>query len=120
MIDDAAPSFMFRILLFADDVAMWTRSRKPQFMAKKLQEEVCRIEQWTQKWGFSISGPKSKFIIFSRKRKVKDISITIDGTSIKASPDVSFLGITFDKTLTWSRHIKKKLGARWAKGLNLL
>ena len=85
---------------------------------KKLQGEVCRIQQWAQKWSFSISGPKYKFIIFSRKRKVKDLSIKIDGNSIKTSPDVSFLGVTFNQGLTWSPHTKT-VGARCAKGLHL-
>ena len=74
MINDAAsPSGSHsRISLFVDDIAMWTRSRNPHFMAKKLQVDVCRIEQWAQKWGFVFSGSKSKFIIFTRKRKAKD------------------------------------------------
>ena len=60
-----------RDLCFVDHIAMWTRSRNLHFVIKKtLQADICKIEQWAQKWGVPSSGTKSKLIIFTHKKKV--------------------------------------------------
>lgn len=56
-----------------------------------------------------INTDKTKMITLSSNRK-KDIvggfSFVIDGHSIKSSEFLKCLGITFDTTLTWSRHVE--------------
>ena len=45
--------------------------------------------------------------------------MVVNGTSLKPSSEVSFLGVIFDKGLTWILHVKRLTG-KCAKGINLL
>ena len=108
-----------KILLFADDVAVLTRCINVAHAGEKLQADIGLVEQWALIWWFKLLGDKSKFIILSLQKRMGDTLMVVNGTSLKVSSEVSFLGIVFDKGLTWSPHVKK-LSARCVKGLNLL
>ena len=45
--------------------------------------------------------------------------MVVNGTSLKPSSEVSFLGVIFEKGLTWTPHVKMLTG-KCAKGINLL
>ena len=93
---------------FADDSAIWTKHSSPRFALKKIQSALDKIEMWSQLWGFTISTLKTKAIIFCRR--VVNIGslqkLTLFGRDIEFSDQITFLGMTLDKTLTWGEHIK--------------
>ena len=71
--------------------------------------------------GFKISTLKTKAIIFSR-RKINIGSLqklTLFGRDIEFSDQITFLGMTLDKKLTWGEHIKKMI-EKYNKDLNLM
>ena len=121
MINDVASirKLHSKLFLFADDIAMWIQCKNLAISSKKLQDDIRRMEKWAEDWGFKLSADKSEFIRFSRKKKTDDIAMVINGTCIHPSRVVSFLGVTFDKGLTWTPQVKELIG-KCAKGINLL
>ena len=74
---------------------------------------------WSQKWGLQLSLDKTKALIFTRKRPNNIPKLYLFSTPIKYVKQFKFLGITFDKSLTWKPHIQY-LKERCHKDLQLL
>jgi len=50
---------------------------------------------------------KTELIMFARKPIIDPVSITVNGTDIKAKPAMKILGVLFDANLGWTSHIEK-------------
>lgn len=57
--------------LFADNSAI-KRGKNLEFIVKKLQKAIVKIEEWSFEWGFKISVDKTKTMIFTRERVAKE------------------------------------------------
>ncbi|GFY11313.1 RNase H domain-containing protein [Trichonephila clavipes] len=87
---------------------------------RQLQTAVNNIVKWCDSNGHSISASKSCCVHFCRKRGIHpDPEIRIRAVQIPVVPDVRFLGVIFDRRLTFLPHILQ-LRKRCEKSLNLL
>ncbi|GFX25536.1 RNA-directed DNA polymerase from mobile element jockey [Trichonephila clavipes] len=87
---------------------------------RQLQTAVNIILKWYDTNGHSISASKSCCVHFCRKRGIHpDPEIRIRDIQIPVVPDVRFLGVIFDRWLTFLPHILH-LRKRCEKSLNLL
>ncbi|GFV94195.1 putative RNA-directed DNA polymerase from transposon X-element [Trichonephila clavipes] len=87
---------------------------------RQLQTAVNNILKWCDTNGHSISASKSCCVHFCRKRGIHpDPEIRIRDIQIPVVPDVRFLGVIFDRRLTFLPHILQ-LRKRCEKSLNLL
>ena len=93
--------------LFADDVAIWSTGKSPNFIHRVLQTQLQTIAKWANKWGISFSPSKSSAIIFSNKTKVSLPHLKLNDSDIAYTKQTKFLGITFDNHLTLTDHINK-------------
>ncbi|GFV30715.1 uncharacterized protein TNCV_951361 [Trichonephila clavipes] len=85
-----------------------------------LQTAVNNIVKWCDTNGHSISASKSCCVHFCHKRGIhSDPEIRIRDVQIPVVPDVRFLGVIFDRRLTFLPHILQ-LRKRCEKSLNLL
>jgi ribonuclease HI len=99
-----------RISQYADDTALWRSNRNVNRAYIQLQRQVDATVEWMKKWGFSLNAEKTVGMVFSRggrDGKKKQIGISIDKKIIKFVNSTTYLGMTLDKTLSWSRHIGK-------------
>ena len=74
-------------------------------MIKLLQQELLNLALWCPNWRIKLT---PKVIIFSRSvlgRKTEP-NLKLYGETLKASPQVKFLGITFDSQLTCQKHFE--------------
>ncbi|GFU64638.1 putative RNA-directed DNA polymerase from transposon X-element [Trichonephila clavipes] len=84
------------------------------------QTAINNIVKWCDNNGHSISASKSCCVHFCRKRGIHpDPEIRIRAVQISVVPDVRFLGVIFDRRLTFLPHILQ-LRKRCEKSLNLL
>ncbi|GBN93821.1 hypothetical protein AVEN_35623-1 [Araneus ventricosus] len=103
-------------------------------LVKRLQEEadgkltmkkegvlaVNKIQQWSTFNGFTFSTAKTSCIHFCRKRRLHpEPEILLGSQLITVVNEVKFLGITFDKKLTFRPHVIK-LRKKLDKALNIL
>jgi hypothetical protein len=63
------------------------------------------MEEWCEKWIIRINEDKSRAVYFSKRLKRVEAYLTLKGRAITFVNDVKYLGVTFDRIVTWSNHI---------------
>ena len=75
--------------------------------------DLGRISEWCDLCGMKSIASKTKTMIVSRSRTMRDLELagyqsplTISGTVLEQSDDLVILGVTFDSTMTFKKHIR--------------
>ena len=105
--------------LFVDDFAICVSASDLHRAERQLQLCVNKVQEWVCRNGFKFSENKTVTIHFWKGRSVPDPTIYINRTKIKAVDETRFLGLIFDKRLTFHSHIRD-LKTRCLKSLNVL
>ncbi|GFU73590.1 uncharacterized protein TNCV_4751791 [Trichonephila clavipes] len=106
----ASPSFWAS--LYVDDLQISCEGSDMRMIERQLQTAVNNIVKWCDTNGHSISASKSCCVHFCRKRGIHpDPEIRIRDIQIPVVPDVRFLGVIFDRRLTFLPHILPPPGA---------
>lgn len=92
--------------LFADDFNILCRSNNLKAVQEFLQKSTNSLSDWSKKTGLSFSNLKSQSIIFTKRKKMKPLKITLDNLVIPNRHEIKILGITFDSKLNWLPHLK--------------
>ena len=110
-----------KLSLFADDSAAWKSGSNLAALTKDIQRYLDRLVKFFERWGLKISPAKTVAIVFTRNRNFRpdDVKLTVGGCQIKVEKTVRFLGVVFDRAVTWTPHIDQVV-ARCNKRLNLL
>ena len=106
---------------FADDTALFSTAYTAQYATQKLQRGVNMLEGWCRRWRVKLNAGKSKFIVFSRLQdeSPEDCRIALFNDVVSPSSSARFLGIEFDRRLTFNRHIDE-IYTRAFQRLNVL
>ena len=106
--------------LYVDDFCMCYRSKSMRTIERHLQQCINRIENWASHNGFKFSKSKTQCVHFCQLRKVhNDPELYLYGSLISVVEVFKFLGVLFDRKLSFIPHIKY-LKAKSLKALNLL
>jgi hypothetical protein len=92
---------------FADDIAIFTTDPGPTQTSANLQEHLLEIITWTRKWKLKINESKSSHITFALRRG-QCPPLNINQTVIPQAEMVKYLGIHFNRRLTWKDHVLTK------------
>jgi hypothetical protein len=105
-------------LLFADDLVTFFIFDKPQIAQSSLRKYLIRFEEWLNQWRLRAAAEKCNFIIFTSNGQCREENVLTPKLYKVAIPKVNstkFLGITFDRCLTFTEHlndVKKKVSQR--------
>ncbi|GFX65590.1 reverse transcriptase domain-containing protein [Trichonephila clavipes] len=92
--------------LYVDDLQISCEGSYMRMIERQLQTAVNNIVKWCNSNGHSIFASKSCSVHFCRKRGIHpDPEIRIRAVQIPVVPDVRFLGVIFDRRLTFLPHI---------------
>ena len=105
--------------LYADDGAAWVITPSLAEAVETMQHTISVIEEWSHTWGLELSTDKTKAVLFTNKRPRNIPNLYLYNTPIEYVNSYKFLGITFDRHLTWTTHIDI-LKSRCDKDLRLL
>lgn len=96
-----------KLSLYADDIAIWKTGTNLNYILKEIQKDIDNIEQWTNKWGFTLSPAKTKTVIFTNNQ-IKNViqPLKINGNNIEQVNSIKFLGIHLDTHLNFKKHIQ--------------
>jgi hypothetical protein len=94
------------LALFADDSCLYATDRKEGFILRKLQRGLSSIEAWCERWNFKINEDKTRGIYFSHSRRPPVSRLTFNGKDIPFVNNIKYLGVLFDKKITWRLHIE--------------
>ena len=106
--------------LYVDDFLICYRSKNMNTIERQLQQCLNKLQDWTNENGFKFSTSKTQCVHFCKLRKLhNDPVITLNGVPIPVVEEAKFLGVIFDKKLSFIPHIKA-LKNKCLKALNLL
>jgi hypothetical protein len=64
------------------------------------------METWCERWNIKINEDKTRGIYFSRSLRQPGSHLTLNGRNIPFLNSVKYLGVIFDKKITWRPHIE--------------
>ena len=106
--------------VYVDDLHISCQGKDMRFIKRRLQIAINRIISWTNANDFYFSTDKTSCVHFCRLRGIlPDPEIFINRRQISVVDTCRFLGITFDKKLTFIPHILN-LKEKCEKTLNIL
>ena len=106
--------------LYVDDFCICFRSKNMRTIERHLQQCLNRIEDWATRNGFKFAKSKTQCVHFCQQRKIhNDPALYIYGSQIPVVAESKFLGVIFDRKLSFIPHIKY-VKAKCLKALNLL
>ena len=106
--------------LYVDDFGICYRSKNMRTIERKLQQCINRIDDWATSNGFKFSKLKTQYVHFCKLRKVhNDPVLYLYGSSIPVVKESKFLGVIFDRKLSFIPHIRY-IKAKCLRALNLL
>ncbi len=96
-------------LLFADDLLAMCNYKKKcsNEAAKTMQDYLAKLEAWSGKWRLTFAPLKCNTLVFSNQHSTDIIELIIYGTKIPQVEECKFLGIIYDKKLTFKSHFEK-------------
>ena len=92
---------------FADDKAMIASNPDHTHATHTLQLHLHKLEEWCHLWKVQINQQKSQHITFTLRRLTCP-PIYFNNIPIPQTDEVQYLGMTFDRRLTWKPHIHRK------------
>jgi len=92
---------------YADDKVILSINEDPVIASSNLQVHLNHLSEWYKKWRVKINQNKSTHTTFTLKQGTCP-NITLNNVLIPTSDTVKYLGLFFDKRLTWKKHLQTK------------
>ena len=86
--------------LYADDLAIWSCSPSVPTAVEATQGALFRLERWSDYWCLLLNPNKCEASFFS-----VDPNHLLLGSRLHFNPTPTFLGVTFERTLSFSKHV---------------
>jgi hypothetical protein len=105
-VNDVTHNIESDIHLFADDTSLMEIIDNYNVSYAKLNRDLVRLSLWAEKWMITFNAAKTVYIKISRNTfPAPEPILKLNGVVIKETTNHKHLGLTFNKTLTWSDHI---------------
>ena len=93
--------------LYVDDFCITSKSKYIRTAERQLQQSINKINKWATINGFKISKTKTQCVHFCQLRKMhNDPTLKLDDSEIPVFSQYKFLGIIFDRKLSFISHIQ--------------
>ena len=89
--------------LYADDLAIWSSSPSVPTAVEATQGALFRLERWSEYWCLPLNPRKCEASYFSVDPHQANLLLL--GSRLRFNPTPTFLGVTFDCTLSFSKHV---------------
>jgi hypothetical protein len=87
-------------------ICLYARDRKEGYVLRKIQRGLDSMAAWCKRWNIKINEDKTRAIYFTRRNRPPDSLLTLNGRNIPFVNSVKYLGVLFDKRMTWRLHIQ--------------
>ena len=93
--------------LYADDLAIWSSSPSVPTAVDATQGALFRLECWSEYWCLPLNPSKCEASFFSvdPHQANLQLNLLLLGSRLRFNPTPTFLGVTFDSTLFFSKHV---------------
>ena len=102
---DAPPTSKVFRSIFADDLKYFVAGPNLSSITTKLQQSMDDLAVYANQWRIGLNAGKTSKLLFQRSsRHLPDWHITLHSRAIRYVISTKFLGITFDTTLSFTKH----------------
>ena len=94
--------------LYADDLAIWSSSSSVPTAVEATQGALFRLERWSEYWCLPLNPSKceaSFFFSVDPYQANLQPNLLLLGSRLRFNPIPTFLGVTFDRTLSFTKHV---------------
>ena len=93
--------------LYADDLAIWSSSPSLPTAMEATQGAMFQLERWSEYWYLPLNPSKCEASFFSVDPHQANLqpNLLLLGFRLRFNPTPTFLGVTFDRTLSLSKHV---------------
>ena len=97
----------FSCSLYADDLAIWSSSPSIPTAVEATQGALFRLERWSEYWCLPLNPSKCEASFFSVDSHQANLqpNLLLLGSRLRFNPTPTFLRVTFDRTLSFSKHV---------------
>ena len=95
----------FNMKLFADVTVLTLTNSCLKLLNKNINFELVKIDRWLKLNKLSLNTDKTKFMVLTKQRLVRNFGIRIRKTSIEQVNEIKYLGVIFNDNLSWKSHI---------------
>ena len=94
--------------LYADDLAIWSSSPDPLKASSVVQSSLAVLETWSNLWRLPLNPKKCESSFFSTDPHQATFQprLNLLGFPLLFNPTPKFLGVTFDRTLSFGAHVQ--------------
>ena len=97
---------VFFIKLFADDTFLCSQNNNLLHLENEVNTELEKVFIWLASNKLTLNIGKSKFMFISNKKKnIIDLDIKIHGKQLESCETYKYLGVIFDRNLSWKPHV---------------
>ena len=92
--------------LYADDLAIWSSSPSVPTAVEATQGALFRLERWSEYWCLPLNPTKcvASFLVDPHQANLQP-NLLLLGSRLRFNQTPTFLGVTFDRTLSFSKHV---------------
>ena len=93
--------------LYAADLAIWSSSPSVPIAIEATQGALFRLERWSEYWCLPLDPSECEASFFSvdPHQTNLQLNLLLFGPHLRFNPTSTFLGVTFDRTLSFSKHV---------------
>ena len=93
--------------LYADDQAIWSSSPSVPTGVEATQGALFRLERWSEYWCLPLNPSKCEASFFSVDPHQANFqpNLLLLNSRLCFNPTPTFLGVTFDRTLSFTKHV---------------
>ena len=93
--------------LYADDLAIWSSSPLVPTAVEATQGALFRLERWSEYWCLPLNPRKCEACFFSVDPHQANLqpNLLLLGSRLRFNPTPTFLGVIFDRTFSFSKHV---------------
>jgi hypothetical protein len=106
LVNDTPQAIGVHLAHFADDTCLYATERKEGYVLRKLQHGLNSVEEWSKHRNIKINKDKTQAIYFSHRIRPPKSLLTLNGRNISFVNNVKYIGVIFDKKITWRLHIE--------------
>ena len=95
--------------LYANDTLLYYASPSVIDLENKINSDLCNVATWLENNFLTLNVEKSEFILIGSPYKLKtceNVNITIQGSSVKCTNSIKYLGIKINQNLSCSYHVE--------------
>jgi hypothetical protein len=98
-------------VVYADDSNVWQMGRNVEKVVRKLREKASLSVDYTRSMGLSMNASKTQLLFLADAGYVADVTVEVDGSTIKPSNNIKLLGVGYDRKLLTTPHVPLLLAA---------